>query len=484
MCEMVSPSLKKNTVYNATKTVSTVVFPLITFPYISRVLQPENIGKINFGNSIVSYFSLLATLGITVYAVRECSRVKDSREELGRVASQIMSINFCMTILSYILLGITLMCIESLHGYEILIMIQSVSIIFTVIGADWLNTAMEDFRYITLRTFVCQLLSLIAMFIFVHSQEHYIIYALIGVLSSSGANLANFFYRRRFANVRLVLDMGWRKHLPAILWLFAMMLSQSILSNLDVTMIGVISGDKAVGLYTTATKCINVLAQVVSSVAWVVMPQLSYLFAQNDYEKINPLLHKTLVFVVGLGFPCMAFVNALASEIIMIIGGAGYLGAVNCMHILSLANLIGFINGFYGNIILLPSQREKQFMLACILSAGANALLNYLLIPKYGIDGASAATVVASFIILLVCMYGIESDIQIGSYKKIYLAPLIGSVAILVAGWVGKSMIASFIPRIIVVIISGTLAYALILRLMHHEFFVAVMGPLKKRLFN
>ena len=481
---MVEPSKKKNTIYNALKTLSSIVFPLITFPYVSRVLQPENIGKINFGNSVVSYFSLLATLGVTVYAVRECSRVRDNREQLGHVASQIMSINLCTTVLAYILLGITLMCAESLRGYEILILIQAVSIFFNVIGADWLNTAMEDFRYITVRTFMCQLIALIAMFAFVHSPNHYIIYAIIGVLSSSGANLANVFYRRKFAKIRFTLDMDWRKHLPPILWLFAMMISQSILGNLDITMLGVMRGDVEVGLYTTASKCINILGQVVLSVAWVVMPQLSYLFAQKDYAKINPLLHKTLIFTVGLGFPCLAFANALAYEIIMIVGGAGYLGALTCMHILTIATLITFINGFYGNIILLPSQREKQFMFACILSAVGNAALNFIVIPRYGIEGASISTVLASTIILAVCMYGIEPEIRLGSRRKIYLAPVLGSILILFVGWGVRILIDGFVLRIVLVILIGSSAYLFLLWIMQHEFVLSVINTISRRLFN
>ena len=145
-------SLKKNSILNVIKTVSSVIFPLITFPYVSRVLLPVNVGKVNFGSSFVSYFSLIATLGITTYAIRECSAVREDRNELSTKASEIFSINICTTIVAYALLILSLLAFRELDSYRCLIVIQCTSILFITLGADWLNSAMEDFKYITLRT--------------------------------------------------------------------------------------------------------------------------------------------------------------------------------------------------------------------------------------------------------------------------------------------------------------------------------------------
>lgn len=482
--QMAESSVKKNIIYNALKTLSSIVFPLITFPYVSRVLQPESIGKINFASSIVGYFSLLATLGITVYAVRECSRVKHDRSALSQLASEIFSLNFCTMILAYALLVLVLLSVEALHGYEVLIFIQSVSIFFTVIGADWLNTAMEDFRYITLRTFVCQLLALLAMFAFVHSPDHYVIYAIIGVVSSSGANIANLFYRRKFASVRLIRNMRWRHHFPSVLLLFSMLIAQAILNNLDITMLGVLKGDYEVGLYATAVKVINIITQVIASVNWVVMPQLSYYFAQKDYDNINRLLHRTLLFTVGLGLPCIAGVNALAPEIIIIIGGDAYMAAVPCMQILAVSMLFSFLSGFYGNIILLPSLREKQFMIACIVSCVFNAVANFYVIPIWGSSGAAMTTVISLFIILLICMINTDSRIKLGNRYEIYSAPIIGSVFIVLIGVCARSYIVNMQLRILAVTFLSVIFYAIVLYFMKHEFLFLILDSIHKRIFK
>ena len=133
---MQKSSVKKNTIFNTIKTVFGIIFPLITFPYISRVLMAENVGKVNFGNSIVSYFSLIASLGVSTYAIRECSKVRDNQDELNKTASQIFSINIVSTLISYLALAVTLIVARPLDNYRELICIQSATILFTTLGAD------------------------------------------------------------------------------------------------------------------------------------------------------------------------------------------------------------------------------------------------------------------------------------------------------------------------------------------------------------
>ena len=249
---MSQKSIKKNSIYSVVKTSSSILFPLITFPYISRALLTENVGKINFGLSIVSYFSLIASLGITTYAIRECSAARDDKEKLGNTASQIWSINIITTVIAYIALAFTLLVYRKLDNYRTLIVIQSLAIIATTLGADWLNSAMEDFKYITIRTAAFQLASLILMFIFVHRPEDYIKYAVISLVSTAGASICNIWYRRRYCRVRFTKDIELRRHLAPIMYLFVMILAQTIFNSVDSTMLGIFRGDYDVGIYATA----------------------------------------------------------------------------------------------------------------------------------------------------------------------------------------------------------------------------------------
>lgn len=460
---MKESSIGKNTIFNILKTMSSIIFPLITIPYISRVLHADNVGKINFGNSIVSYISLIASLGVTTYAIRECSRVRESKKQLENTASQIISINIFSTVGAYIVLACLLFFGKSLNGYKILIITQSVIVIFTTLGADWINSAMEDFKYLAVRTFVVQLISLIAMFLFVHKPEDYLKYALISVMAQSGANVINILYRRKFCTIRFTVHIDWKRHLPPIMLLFTMILAQQIFVNLDITMIGIIKGDFEVGLYSTATKIYLMVNQVIASIAWVVMPKLSYLFYEKNYKEINNVLRYTANIICVLGIPLAVGLAVLAPEILVVVAGTEYIGATTSLRILAVSLVLSLISGFIGNIILLPSGRERVCLISCIISAIVNFILNIIFIPKYGINAAAVSTAISQAITLIVSALYIEKQIKFTYLKTMLKAPIVGGISIVILGLLSKNMIGNVYMRTGVVILCSSIIYILIL---------------------
>lgn len=474
-------SIQKNTVFNLIKTGSSILYPLIVFPYTSRVLGAASLGRVTFGNSIISYFNMMATLGVTAYAVRECSRVRNDRDELGKVASQIHSINMCTTVIAYLALAVCLAVSQSLESYRTLIWIQSISILFATLGMDWLNTAMEDFRYITIRTCLFQILALAMLFLCVKRPEHYMIYAITGVISSSGANLVNIFYRRRYCRVRFTFQMNWRRHLPPIILLFAMMLSQTILNSLDTTMLGLLQGDYQVGLYGAALKIKNIVSQMVASIAWVVMPGLSEQFAKRDYAKVNQLLRGAAMFTVVLGVPCVAGLMSIPKEILMVAGGAEYVEAAGTLQLLTISMALSFVTGIYGNMILLPSGREAQFMIACIAASVFNGIANYLLIPKFGSEGAALATIVSTLVILVITTWKIEKEIKIERMGQLMGAPLLGGVGIVVWCALCRAVLSSLWVCTGVAIAGSGLIYFAALALLRHEFYDQQILPVLRK---
>lgn len=475
-------SIQKNTVFNLIKTGSSILYPLIVFPYTSRVLGAASLGRVTFGNSIISYFNMLATLGVTAYAVRECSRVRNDREELGKVASQIHSINMCTTVIAYLALAVCLAVSQSLESYRTLIMIQSISILFATLGMDWLNTAMEDFRYITIRTCLFQVLALAMLFLCVKRPEHYMIYAITGVISSSGANLVNIFYRRRYCRVRFTFQMNWRRHLPPIILLFAMMLSQTILNSLDTTMLGLLQGDYEVGLYGAALKIKNIVSQMVASIAWVVMPGLSEQFARRDYAKVNQFLRGAAMFTAVVGIPCAVGLMSIPREILEIAGGKEYAAAASTLFLLTVSMVMGFATGIYGNMILLPSGREAQFMVACIAASVFNGIANYLLIPEFGSEGAALATVVSTLVILVITTWKIEKEIRFERMGQLLKAPLIGGAGIFLWCSLCKAVVENLYLKTGLAIAGSGLIYFAALALMKHEFYLEQILPVLRKL--
>lgn len=475
-------SLKVNTVYNIIKTIASVIFPLITFPYVSRVLLPGNIGKVNYAASVVSYFTLIAALGMTTYAVRECARARSDRENLDHVASELFSINLCTTLISYILLAVTLIAFRKFDAYRSLIVIQATAILFTTLGADWLNSAMEDFRYITLRYVVFQLLSLAAMFTFVKTQDDYVKYALITVIASSGANVVNIFYRRKFCRVRFTTDMHLEKHIRPILAFFAMVLSVTIFANADTTMLGLMCGDYQVGIYSTAHKINHLVSQVVQSIIIVLMPRLSVYFDNNDFENANKLLRKLLGFNITLGLPCVVGLIMVASDAVIAFAGPEYAESAVVMRIMILSFAFSLVGGsFLGNGVLLPMGKEKYYMIVCLITAGCNIILNYIFIPFFQASAAAATTAFNGFLIFILLLFRVDKRIRIERIGQVFLSPVLGCAAI-----VGVCLALRGVPNLVVRLLasvgSSVAVYGIILLAMKNEFAMEIIGAVRRKL--
>lgn len=476
-------SIKKNSALSIIKTISGIIFPLITFPYISRVLKPDNVGKVNFGLSVISYFSMIATLGITTYAIRECSAVRNDREALSKRASEIFSINICTTIAAYLLLGLSLLFFRKLDNYRMLIIIQSTSILFTTLGTEWLNFAMEDLKYITLRTFVFQIISLLLIFLFVKSEDDYLKYAAISVFSSSGANVVNMFYRRRFCRISFTVKMNLRRSLKPIMLLFVMILAQNVFGNVDQTMLGLMKGDYEVGIYSLALKVMNVISMTVGSLVLVFMPRLSIYFAEKDYVNANSMLEKAFSLLMFIGLPSIAGVWAISEEIALLVGGDSYIASALPLNILICSfgfNLIG--GNFLGNMVLLPSGREDTFMWICCVTSAFNIILNYLLIPYGGAVAAAFTTAISSFLQMVLLLIKKDKRVRLDYLAHVMVSPLVGSVVLFIYCKIIGVFINDYIIRTIISILGSVILYVLVLLIMKNELCIEILGIVKSKL--
>ena len=473
-----------NTIYNTIKTVAGIVFPLVSAPYILRVLQAENVGKISFGSSVISYFSLIASLGVYSYAIRECAKMREDRKALSRIASEIYTINMISTGIAYLALAIALVVFRPLHDYRLLIVIQSAMIVFSTIGTEWINTAVEDFRYITLRTVLMQVLSLLAMFIFIRRPEDYLLYAVIGLVSSSGSNLLNVFYRKKYCDIRLVRHPDLKKHLPPIILLFSMLISQTIYSNSDMTMLGLMQGDAQVGLYSTSVRIYNPVNTLVASIAWVVMPKLSAAFARKNYEEINRLVRYALNYIVVLGLPCITGINCITPQIITVLGGKEYLPAVTSLRILTLSLAFSFIGGWIGNIMMLPAGQEKICLRSGIFSAVLNVVLNLVLIPRFGLNAAAATTALSEFAGIIYKLPYIDKKIRLNGIAEVLVSPAAGCAAVIAVTSVVKCCTENAFLTLLMSIVFSVPVYASVLLLMKNQFFIDFIRPVINKIYK
>ncbi|MCI5934038.1 MAG: oligosaccharide flippase family protein [Lachnospiraceae bacterium] len=218
---MLEQSLLKNYVYNFIKTFCGIVFPILTFAYTSRVLGVDGLGKIIFSQSFITYFSMIAMLGINQYGTREAAKVRDDKRALSKFVHEILFINFITTLVAYIFLAIAIFFVKKLQDYETLLWINSFSIAMLGLGMEWLYQAVEEYGYIAKRAVLFQIIALAAMFLFVHDRDDVVVYAIISVFSASGSYILNFFNARKYIDFTPIGGYELKKHLASMLWLFA-----------------------------------------------------------------------------------------------------------------------------------------------------------------------------------------------------------------------------------------------------------------------
>ena len=223
-------SLKINFIMNAILTMSSFIFPLITFPYVSRVLMPAGMGKVNFATSVINYFSMIAQLGIPTYGIRACAIVRDDREKLTRTAHELLIINIVMSIISYLGLFLALAFVPRLQSEHTLYIIVSFTIILTTIGMEWLYKALEQYTYITVRSLIFKAISVVAMLLLIHSKDDYLLYGAITIFAASASNILNFINIHRYIGLKPVGNYNIKRHLKPVLVFFSM--SVSIVSEI------------------------------------------------------------------------------------------------------------------------------------------------------------------------------------------------------------------------------------------------------------
>lgn len=411
-------SLKYNFLMNIILTMSSFIFPLITFPYVSRILLPEGIGKISFATSVVSYFSLFAQLGIPTYGIRVCAKVRDNREKLTHTVQELLIINVVMSVIAYAALIGSILLIPRLKQEKTLLAIISFTLFFNAIGMEWLYKALEQYTYITIRSIIFKFIALLAMFILIHQQSDYVIYGGISIFASSASNIFNFIHSRKYVSLKPIGNYRIKKHLKKIMVFFAMSCATTIYTNLDTVMLGFMTSNIDVGYYNAAIKIKTILVSVVTSLGVVLLPRASYYVEHNMKEEFYRITKKAINFVFIVSIPMMIYFELYAKQGIFFLSGAAYEGAILPMQIIMPTILLIGLTNIMGIQMLVPLGREQTVLYSEIAGCIMDVILNLLLIPKMSSAGAAVGTLIAECAVWIVQFITLK-DIVIDAYKKV-----------------------------------------------------------------
>ena len=477
-------SLKLNMLLNAIKGLMSIIFPLITFPYVSKVLGVESIGRYNFANSIISYLVLIAGLGISPYAIREGARIRDKSNDLKAFCGEMLSLNICSTVVSYILFFALLVLIPKFQDYRSLLLILSLQIVFKTIGIEWLYSIYEDYMYITVRSITFQLASIVLMLVFVRTKNDVDKYAAITVISGVGSNLLNFIHSRKYIRIRPTIRVNWKKHLRSILILFAMSATVVIYVSSDVTMLGFLSDDYHVGIYSVSTKVYTIIKTMLSSVLVVSIPRLSALLGQKDMNGFSFTandIYKTLISVVA---PAITGIFILRKEIVLILSDLNYISATTSLSLLSIALFFCMGAWFWGQCILVPCRKENVVFKITIVSALVNIILNIVLIPLWNENAAAFTTIIAEGISFFWC--GIEGNkiVKLEGVWKHYLKVLIGCLLIVLNGLGIHSLGLSLLINICLIIPLSVVSYFAVEIMLKNEAAISIAKSIRDKIIG
>lgn len=459
---MKNQSMKLNFLFNTLKTLMTILFPAISFPYASRILGVKQIGAVQYSSSIVSYFALFAALGISVYSVREGAKLRNDRKKLSKFSSEMLLINLISTGISYTVL-LLFICLNFFNGYVILILVSSLLIVFTTLSVEWLYQIMEDYAYISLRSLIIQIISLILLFTFVKSKEDYLVYAFIIVFSTSGYFFMNLISSRRFVDFFRVGKLELSKHIKPILVVFGVSVASSIYLNIDVVVLGAIFGDYEVGLYTVAVKINVIVRGLISSVGIVVLPRLTNYLYNHKYKEYNQMLRSGVSLNLMLAIPCAIGLFMLSKETILLVSGAEYLGATFASRILAANLIFSTLDGLLYYQVLIPYNLEKKACFGTIFGAVVNLILNFLLVFKFSYNGVAVATLIAEVLVFIMFLYILKEKINIKYlFSDVYKFILAGLPIIPICYFgmrIGNGLVLSLL---LVIILSATVYFILL----------------------
>lgn len=416
---------------NMVLTMSNFIFPLITFPYVSRILLPIGTGKVAFATSIVTYFSMFAQLGIPTYGIRVCAQVRDDKEKLSRTVQELLRISIWTTAAAYLLFFIGLWAVPRMRTDKSLFLIVSTMIFFNSIGMEWLYKGLEEYSYITIRSIIVKIISVGAMFLLVKSKEDYVIYGGISIFASSASNVLNFINAHKYVSLRPTGKYNFRQHMKPIMIFFAMSCATTVYTNLDTVMLGFIKTDEDVGYYNAAVKIKGILVSIITSLGTVLLPRASYYIEHNLKREFEEITKKAINFVCVAALPMMVYFILYAKEGIYFLSGDTYGGSVLPMQILMPTLFFIGLTNIMGIQVMVPLGKEKWVLYSVTLGAIVDMLINAVLIPGMASSGAAIGTLIAEAAVL-VYQYWKLKDLTCEILEKVRWNILI--FAVLIAG--------------------------------------------------
>ncbi len=419
--------LKKNLFYNSLLSVSQFIFPLITFPYVSRTLGPDGVGAVNFIDSFTQYFLLFAALGIPVYGIREISKVHHDRALLDRTFTEILTIHVLSTVgFALLYLGAGLL-IPQLRLHLDLVLVGMLIMFFSVLTVEWFFVGIEQFAFITKRTLIVRIITIIALFVLLSYKPgalfYYFTFAIVFILNG----ITNTYYVRRFVTLNFT-GLQLKKHLKPLIIILSSALAVSVYVLLDNMILGFMKGEVAVGYYSTAVRIVKIPFAFIGAIAAVMIPQVSRAYHEGKLGDVTILLNKSFTFICIVGLPIVAGLYISSPFVINTFAGGKFSHSIGALQILAPVIILVGINSIFGSQLLAPIGKEKYLLISVVIGMVFSLVVNLLIIPVLSYTGAAITNLCTEVVVTLACYYFARRFVTIRFDYKVFLQCLLGAV--------------------------------------------------------
>lgn len=474
-------SIKKNYLLNLVNSGTQILFPLISFPYVSRIMMADGIGQVNFYGSIIQYIILACSLGIPMYGIREVARVREDRLALQQTTMSLLSLHSLVTLVGYAVVALLCLTVGRIQENIPLFLVISMNLFFTTIGCEWFYQGIEDFGYITVRGIIVKTLSLAFLLLFVKSRDQLMLYGLYTVLGALGGNIFNFFRLRKYVNPREVdwKNLGMEKHVRAALAVFLFYVVTSVYLQLSSVLLGFMRDDEQVGYYAVGMKIVRMVMMVSSAFGAVMLPRVSNIVAEKRLDEFERLASKAFEFMVFLTLPMAVGLILVSPYLVPVLSGPGYEPAIPVAAITSSIIFVIGLSNVMGMQIFYPLGKIGLVNLCTGIGALVGLVINLLLIKPFGATGSAIATVAAeSAVTLSMLMLG-RKYIPFTITWRRYLDYFLGTAAMLVAVLLLRTYV--HLPDVLMLLLlcsAGVLCYAGILAVRKNVFYLEVKDRL------
>ncbi len=474
--------LTKNYIYNLSYQIINLIFPLITTPYVSRILGANGIGVYSYTISIVTYFVLFGSLGISLYGQRQIAFLQTKPKRRTRVLFETVLLKgFTLAIA----IGIFVWLFAFKGAYAKYYKILLFYIVGNILDISYFFQGMEEFKMIVNRNFVVKLLSIACTFIFIKTEKDVSTYLLIYALSTLLGNLSLWFWLPKFIAKPDLNEFNVFRHVRPALALFVPQIAVQIYTVLDKVMLGALLTDKAqVAYYEQSHKIILIILTVVTSLGTVMMPNIAHKFANKLMDEIKEDIYKSFRFIYLLAFPMMFGISAVAKDLIPVFLGEGYEASIPVIYIISPIVLFIGLSSVSGVQYLLPTLRQTQYTIAVSAGAATNLILNFIFIPYFKAAGAALGTICAEFVVTALQFIFIRKDFSIKkilfSCWKYLLSGLVMTGCIILAN---MFILTSLHPviRIGIDLAIGGIVYLVMLIVLRDDLLKGFIGGLRKK---